>query len=431
MHSSYQSPMSASELFPAAVSAPGPLPPVTIVVPTYQEAPNLPRLLKRIAAVRAHRNLDVEVVIMDDDSRDGSVEAVAAFGADWVQIVVRTEDRGLSPAVVDGLRRARQPYVCVMDADLSHPPERIPDMLVALQAGFHFVIGSRYVEGGSTDHDWGFFRWLNSRIATVLALPLTRAKDPMAGFFAMRTADLARAPFLNPVGYKIGLELIVKCRFDNVVEIPIHFSDREHGESKLTFVEQLKYLQHLRRLYTFKFGTWSYLVQFMAVGASGVAVNLGVLTLLLAMGVDAPIAIAGGILVSVLTNFALNRRFTFDYARHQNVWKQLFGFVLASVVGGAIQWAVTMAMTTQIAGLPIQVAALFGIAAGMVFNFLANRFVVFRKTHVRPKPSLRPHVQTVRSDGLRPLAGAHSAETTSPRTREERSFEADDPSADR
>ena len=363
-----------------------PLPSVSIIVPTYKEAENLPHLLARIDALRRERSLDLEVLIMDDNSDDGSVEAVAAFDADWAHIVVRTENRGLSPSVVDGLHLAKKQYVCVMDADLSHPPEKVPDMLIALQAGFQFVIGSRYVEGGSTDDDWGIFRWINSRIATLLALPLTRVKDPMAGFFAMRRADLSRAPYLNPVGYKIGLELIVKCGFDNVVEVPIHFVDREFGTSKLTLREQLKYLQHLRRLYTFKFGTWSHLLQFMAVGASGVIVNLAVLTLMLQFGSPQSLAVAGGIVVSVLTNFALNRRFTFDYARSGNVIKQLFGFVLASVVGGAIQWAITMAVTQRVESMPVQIAALFGIAGGMIFNFLANRFLVFRKEHVRPKP---------------------------------------------
>ncbi len=361
------------------------LPSVSVVVPTFREAENLPHLLRRLDAVRTDKDLDLEVVIMDDDSKDGSVEAVAAFGAPWAKIVVRTENRGLSPSVIDGLNMATKDYVCVMDADLSHPPEKIPEMLIALMAGFQFVIGSRYVDGGSTDDDWGIFRWLNSRIATLLAYPLTRAKDPMAGFFAMRRADLQRAPYLNPVGYKIGLELIVKCRFDNVVEVPIHFSDRELGESKLTLSEQLKYIKHLRRLYTFKFGTWSHLLQFMVVGASGVIVNLGVLTLMLMFGADEAVAVAAGIVVSVLSNFVLNRRFTFDYARHKNVYKQLVGFVLASIVGGSIQWLVTMAATQQLPQIPIQIAALIGIAAGMVFNFLANRFVVFRKTHVKAK----------------------------------------------
>jgi dolichol-phosphate mannosyltransferase len=103
------------------------------------------------------------------------------------------------------------------------------------------VIGSRYVPGGSTSDDWGIFRWLNSRVATLLARPLTNVKDPMSGFFALRKSDFEQARDLNPVGYKykIALVLIVKCGFENVGEIPIGFIDRVYGESKLTLKEQL------------------------------------------------------------------------------------------------------------------------------------------------------------------------------------------------
>ena len=123
---------------------------------------------------------------MDDDSRDGSAELVAARPEKWVQIVVRTSERGLSPSVLDGMKRAQGDVLVCMDADLSHPPEAIPHMLRKLEEGADFVIGSRYVEGGSTSDDWGFLRWLNSRVATLLARPLTNARDPMAGFFAFR-----------------------------------------------------------------------------------------------------------------------------------------------------------------------------------------------------------------------------------------------------
>jgi dolichol-phosphate mannosyltransferase len=230
------------------------LPSVSIITPTYREVLNIPGLLARVAALRESSGLDIELLFMDDSSNDGSVEAVAAAGLPWATIVVRTQDRGLSPAVVDGLRRARNDVVVVMDADLSHPPEKIPEMVRALLDGQQFVIGSRYVRGGSTDDDWGLVRWLNSRVATLLARPLTSAQDPMAGFFAFRRDDLARAEELSPIGYKIGLELIVKCGFDKVGEVPIHFTDRELGESKLTLKEQLLYLKHLRRLYAFKLG---------------------------------------------------------------------------------------------------------------------------------------------------------------------------------
>ena len=143
----------------------------------------------------------------------------------WVQIIVRTEGRGLSQAVLAGLRRARGEVLVCMDADLSHPPEALTPMLHKLRSGADFVVGSRYVEGGSTSHDWGFLRWINSRAATMLALPLTTVRDPMSGFFALRRSTFEAGRDFNPVGYKIGLELIVKCGCERVVEVPIHFEN--------------------------------------------------------------------------------------------------------------------------------------------------------------------------------------------------------------
>src|SRR5206468_1320118 len=116
-----------------------------------------------------------------------------------------------------------------------------------------FVVGSRYASGGTTADDWGFLRALNSRIATLLARPLTSIKDPMSGFFALPQSVFRRAENPSPLGYKIGLELLVRCRCENVVEVPIHFANRLHGESKLTLGQQLLYLQHLTRLYRFKY----------------------------------------------------------------------------------------------------------------------------------------------------------------------------------
>jgi dolichol-phosphate mannosyltransferase len=359
--------------------------PLSIIVPTYRERENIPHLIDRIARLKGDQDLEIELIFMDDQSRDGSVEAVAAAGHDWVRIVERTGERGLSPAVIDGFRQARHPVLVCMDCDLSHPPEKIPQMILALSSGQQFVIGSRYVPGGSTDDDWGFFRWLNSKVATMLARPLTKAFDPMSGFFALRKADFDRAEDLNPIGYKIALELIVKCDFQNVGEVPIRFSDRLHGESKLTLKEQLKYVQHLRRLYLYRFSHAMYLAQFLIVGALGVAVNMAVLTLLLLLGANAQVAIAGGIVVSVVTNFLLNRRFTFSYARNHNPFKQFLGFVLASTIGVAVNYAVSIIMLRTIlpdAHACIYLASLTGIAAGMVFNFLGNRYMVFRKRYV-------------------------------------------------
>lgn len=360
--------------------------PISIIVPTFREAENIPELIRRVRALKEAQGISVELIFMDDNSRDGSVEAVADAGLDWVRIVERDGERGLSPAVIDGFRLARNPVLVCMDCDLSHPPEKIPALVLALSSGQQFVIGSRYVHGGSTDDDWGMMRWLNSRIATLLARPLTTARDPMSGFFALRKDDFEKAQDLNPVGYKIGLELIVKCGFENVGEVPIHFSDRVHGESKLTLKEQLKYLQHVRRLYIHEFGNAMYFLQFLVVGASGTVVNLLVLTLLLFLGLTEAYALAGGIGVSVVTNFLLNRRFTFSYARDRNAWAQFVGFIGASALGMIVNY--TVALYLVLAVLPDQpssvyLAALAGIASGVIFNYLGNRYVVFRKRFIR------------------------------------------------
>jgi len=361
---------------------------ISVIVPTYRECENLPTLIGRLNQLRQNFGLALEVLIMDDRSADGSAEAVAELDHEWVRFIERQEHPGLSPAVIDGLRQASHPVLVVMDADLSHPPEKIPDLVLALESGQQFVIGSRYVPGGSTDDDWGLLRWLNSRVATALCRPLTSANDPMAGFFALRREDFLSADELNPVGYKIGLELIVKTNAQNVGEVPIHFTDRIAGESKLSLKEQLKYLRHLRRLYIYKFATWSSLVQFLAVGFSGLIVNLTILTLLARADVPEMVALAVAIGVSMLSNFALNRRFTFSYARDGSIWKQFVGFVTACSVGMVVNYAVAAtARVVLLEDVPLglQLSAVVGVVAGMAFNFTANRYIVFREKVVRRK----------------------------------------------
>jgi dolichol-phosphate mannosyltransferase len=361
----------------------GPGPTVTVVVPTCREVENIPHLAERVRAVRASAGLDLDLVFMDDDSRDGSEDLVRSLGLPWVQMVVRTTDRGLSRAVLDGLRSARGEVLVVMDADLSHPPETIPAMIRSLEDGNEVAVGSRFVAGGSTDDDWGVFRWLNSRIATLLAMPLTSLKDPMSGFFAIRRSTFKAGRDLNPIGYKILLELLVKCGCQRVVEIPIHFADRHLGKSKLSVREQLRYVQHLRRLYIHKYGGWSHLAQFLVVGASGLAVNLLALTALLGMGVWEKVAVATAIGVSMIWNFVLNRRFSFSYARGRSVAIQFIGFVAACSLGAAVNYGTTVAVWE--ASPYKQVAAAIGVLAGTAFNFVMSRFLVFRMEHVRPE----------------------------------------------
>jgi dolichol-phosphate mannosyltransferase len=224
---------------------------IDVIVPTFREADALPHLIERLSTLRAGHDLDLRLLIIDDDSRDGTADLVARLDLPWVSLTVRTEDRGLSQSVLAGLRLATADVLVCMDADLSHPPEAIPHMLAALQNGADFAVGSRFCTGGSTDDHWSVFRRLNSRVATLLARPLTDLADPMSGFFALRRDTFLAGADFDPVGYKIGLELLIKCRCRHVVEIPIHFADRRHGHSKLSVAEQVKYLRHLGRLYSF------------------------------------------------------------------------------------------------------------------------------------------------------------------------------------
>ena len=354
---------------------------VTLLVPTYHEVASIPHLVARVGSVRAAAALDLELIMMDDDSRDGSAELVESLNLPWVRMVTRKTNRGLSYAVLDGLHIAQREFVVVMDADLSHPPEKIPELIAAIKQGADVAVGSRFADGGSTADDWGLFRWLNSRVATLLAFPLTTVSDPMSGFFAMRRSTFLGGRDFNPVGYKILLELVIKCHCKLVADVPIHFDNRRFGESKLSFSEQMRYLKHLRRLYIYKYGTWSHLAQFLLVGVSGLVVNVLVLTLLIRLQVAEKLAVALAIMVSMVWNFGLNRRFSFSYARDQSIVRQFFGFVAACSIGAVVNYFITVGLWNVIPYK--QLAAVCGVVAGTFFNFAASRFLIFRSKHVK------------------------------------------------
>lgn len=246
--------MSAESLSTPMQTVPAQPVTVSVIVPTYCEAENLPLLAPLIDAALRESGFSGEILIVDDNSPDATAEVCSQLATKHpVRLITRLTERGLASAVVHGMRLAAGDVLVVMDADLSHPPDKIPELVRAVVAeGAEFAIGSRYVRGGSTGEDWGLFRWLNSKAATLLARPLTCARDPMAGFFALRRSTFQEAAPLDPIGYKIGLELLVKAGCRHVKEKPIAFQNRRHGDSKLTFKEQVNYLRHLARLYAFK-----------------------------------------------------------------------------------------------------------------------------------------------------------------------------------
>jgi dolichol-phosphate mannosyltransferase len=224
--------------------------PVSIIVPTYREAQNLPELIRRLTAACAAADLPAEIIIVDDNSQDGTEEAVAELAREHaVRLLVRTTERGLSSAVLAGFAEATHERFVVLDADLQHPPEMVPQLVARLDDGCDFVIGTRYAKGGRIVEDWPWHRRLASSVATALARPLAPLTDPMSGFFALPRAAWERATDVNPIGYKIALELCVKARCTNVGEVPIEFATRHAGESKMSLRVDLAYLAHLAHLY--------------------------------------------------------------------------------------------------------------------------------------------------------------------------------------
>jgi len=230
-------------------------PKLSIIVPTFQEAPNISSLVREVARELAPVIPEWEVIIVDDNSRDGTTAACDSLQKHGfpLKLVVRKNKRGLATAVLEGFTRAQGPVFVVMDGDLSHTPAAIPVLYRAIENGAEFALGSRYISGGDTDDKWTFYRYLNSKFASLLARPLVSVSDPMSGFFALPRYLWERCRDLSPIGYKIGLEIVVKCQPKNIKEVPIYFRTRKLGESKLTIQQQLLYLIHLRSLYRYKF----------------------------------------------------------------------------------------------------------------------------------------------------------------------------------
>jgi dolichol-phosphate mannosyltransferase len=223
---------------------------LSVIVPTYNERDSLARLYPELCAVLSRYSS--ELIVVDDGSPDGTAEyARSLSGPMDCTVLERGRKLGLASAVHDGFARARGEVLVVMDADGSHRPSSIPDLVAAVTTGgAEFALGSRWVPGGNAA-GLSRGRRLVSSGATALARPLVRVKDPMSGFFAFRRSILGRAE-LSPLGYKIGLEILVRCRPNPIAEVPIAFQLRTAGESKLGRGEIGQYLRHVGRLYAFR-----------------------------------------------------------------------------------------------------------------------------------------------------------------------------------
>jgi dolichol-phosphate mannosyltransferase len=225
---------------------------LALVVPTLHEVANIEKVLQRIRCSLDPLGIPYELIVVDDDSRDGTAEVVQKISDSdpRVRLLVRRNARGLGGAVLHGWERSEAEIVGVVDADLQHPPELLPQLWKAIESGVDVALASRYAEHGSL-RNWHPVRHGVSRLAIWMTLPLQKraihVQDPMSGFFLVRRACI-RNVRLETQGFKILLEILVRGNVESVTEVPFSFGRREAGNSKAGIKEGLDYLFLLGRL---------------------------------------------------------------------------------------------------------------------------------------------------------------------------------------
>jgi len=228
----------------------------SIVVPTYKEAGGIERLIVTLTDIFKANELDGEIIVVDDNSPDGTGAIVDRLEREGypVRCLHRPGKLGLSSGVIDGWKFARPDSEALgaMDADFSHDVAIVPAMVKAVASGYGLAIGSRYVRGGGITN-WPLKRKITSLVAIALAKPLTPVRDITSGYFLVRREALDGVE-LDPIGFKIGLEVIAKAHYGKAIEVPYVFTDRIAGESKLNSNEIFNYLRQLRRIYAARLG---------------------------------------------------------------------------------------------------------------------------------------------------------------------------------
>jgi dolichol-phosphate mannosyltransferase len=231
---------------------------LALVIPTLCEAENIGGLLQHVRSVLDPVGIPYEILVVDDDSNDGTADVVSEIAKQdpRVRLLVRKGQRGLSGAILHGWQNTDATILGVMDADLQHPPELLPELVAGILSGNDIVIGSRYTPGGDLGK-WNPIRKLLSTAAVWVTWPLQkrklRAKDPMSGFFLVRRTCLDQIPFQQS-GFKLLLEVLVRGRIRSLEEVPFAFGSRYRGASKAGFKVGWDYARLLVRLYAARLG---------------------------------------------------------------------------------------------------------------------------------------------------------------------------------
>jgi len=354
---------------------------ISVILPTYNEAQNIRRIIPAITKVFQDRSMEGEVIVVDDDSPDGTASIASNLAASYpVKVRVRKSGRGLSRAVIEGFGLAQGEICVVMDADLSHPVEKIPDMIQPILEGkCDATVGSRYVAGGGAQN-WPLVRRIVSKGAGLLAKGVTTLSDPTSGFMAVRRGVLDGAS-LDPLGWKIVLEVIVKTG-SRVMEIPIVFADRVEGQSKLGLKAQIDYLRHLGRLYAYRYPLFLEFFKFCLVGLTGLVVDTAVLVSLVDhASLDPRFAAVFAFAAAVSWNYLFNRIWAFRSGRSTPIPSSYVFFVSICLAGLGVRIGV-MHLLIAYAGMGVKpwyiLASFIGIAAATAFNFLGSKYVAFR-----------------------------------------------------
>ena len=369
---------------------------LSVIVPTFNEALNIGRLVTQLAQLLDAPFGDrYEIIVVDDDSPDRTWESAQRLAVERprLQVMRRVSERGLSSAVIRGWQAARGEVLCVIDADLQHPPDVVLALYRVIESGAEMAVASRHLEGGGVS-DWSLTRRIVSRTAQIIGLLILpgvvgRVSDPLSGYFMIRRSAIEGVE-LNPLGYKILIEVIARGRFRWVGEVPYVFSERAHGGSKATPQVYFDYLRHLVRL-RFSSLPVNRFVRFAAVGLSGVIVDMGLLYVLsdptmLAWGLTRSKLIAAE--MAILNNFFWNDRWTFrDLSAKQRGMKarlrRFYKFQLVCLAGVAIN-ATLLNLQFNLLGMNRYVANAVAIAAVTAWNFWLNLKLSWRMAEPPP-----------------------------------------------
>ncbi len=357
-------------------------PTLSVILPTYNERQNVPILMERFEKLSL--NWDLEVLIVDDNSPDGTsdVARTLAKTRPWLRVIQRMHDKGLSQAVMEGFSAASGDVLVVMDADLQHDEQVLSSFISAFESGAELVVGSRKAAGGGVEN-WSIIRKFVSSVATKMAEIVLKknVSDPMSGFFAIhRKLYKNTAEKINPRGFKILLEFLVHApAATQISEIGYVFKGRQHGESKLTSDVMIDYIE---TLYELKFGKVVPIrfLKYVSTGLVGVFVNqISVLIFKYIFDLQNSTALAFGIELSILSNFILNNYWTFREVRFKKIPAILRGGLIFNSVclaGAAINYATGLWLISEFK-ISIYAANFVGILLATFWNYLINSQVTW------------------------------------------------------